>query len=233
MPSLGFLVLHGFAGSIADVSPLIQFLRNRGHLVVAPTLAGHDGDRLHLQQSSREQWVQTAEAFYQQLAEQVDTIVVIGFSMGGLLSFHLAATRQVDLLFTLCTPYHYWDARQAFLYMKDDFISSSKKYWNSLVRIPFSSMLHFRRLLSETKPILPQITCPYYIIQGLRDDTVKATSADKLRQHVSSKHVEVKYFNHSGHVILLGPETEQVIHYIDEMLMRQFPDSYGNTTVLF
>ncbi|QDX91437.1 alpha/beta fold hydrolase [Brevibacillus laterosporus] len=231
--TLGFLVLHGFAGTIDDVLPLVQFLRNQGYTVECPTLEGHGADRDHLKRSTRGQWIHSAEQAYQRLSMRVDITVVIGFSMGGLLAFHLATHYPVGILFTLCTPYYYWDVRQSLSHLKEDFSTYSNKYLSSLFRIPLSSMMQFRLLLAETKLIMHRITCPYYIIQGKRDDTVQAISAEYLQQKVTSKQTTVQYFPNSGHLILQGPESQKVISYINHVLQQELPDLYGKTTVLF
>lgn len=231
--TLGFLVLHGFAGKMNDVLPLVQFLRSQGYTVECPTLEGHGTDRYHLKHSTRQQWIHSAEHAYQRLSMRVDVTVIIGFSMGGLLAFHLAARYPVRLLFTLCTPYYYWDIPQSLSNLKADFSNYSNKYLASLFRIPLTSMLQFRRLLAETKLMMHRVTCPYYIIQGKRDDTVQAVSAEYLQRKVTSKQTAVQYFPNSGHIILHGPESQQVISYINHVLQQELPDLYGKTTVLF
>ncbi|MCR8995883.1 carboxylesterase [Brevibacillus laterosporus] len=231
--TLGFLVLHGFAGKMNDVLPLVQFLRSQGYTVECPTLEGHGTDRYHLKHSTRQQWIHSAEHAYQRLSMRVDITVIIGFSMGGLLAFHLAARYPVRLLFTLCTPYYYWDIPQSLSNLKEDFSNYSNKYLASLFRIPLTSMLQFRRLLAETKLMMHRVTCPYYIIQGKRDDTVQAVSAEYLQRKVTSKQTTVQYFPNSGHIILHGPEAQQVISYINHVLQQELPDLYGKTTVLF
>jgi esterase/lipase len=80
--------------------------------------------------------------------------------------------------------------------------------------LPLARMLQFRRLLHETKQILPDVTCPYSILQGEQDDTVQAVSAEHLRQRVGSTEVTIDYFPRSGHLILHGPEADDAIGLI-------------------
>ena len=217
--SIGCLILHGFAGDVKDVLPLARYLQRQGYLIECPTLEGHGMTRRHLGRSNRHQWIGSAVEAYQRLAMRTGKIVVIGFSMGGLLAFQVANRHPVSLLITLNTPYHYWDFRQIYRYLREDFRTYSAKYIKSMT-IPFRSLLQFRKLLAETKEILPRIDCPYHIIQANRDDTVHVKSAEQLRQSVASEDVSVTYFENSGHLLLLGPESDDIIQAVYRMVRQ-------------
>ncbi len=220
MSRIGCLVIHGFAGDIHEVLPLANALKEQGYVVECPTLEGHGIGRRHLARSTRAEWVRSAHEAYKRLAMRSDKIVVIGFSMGGLLAFHLASTYPVKQLVTINTPYHYWDIQQAWRNLREDYRPHARRYMRSLIKIPVRSMLQFRRLLAETKRLLPRVTCPYLILQGQKDDTVKAISAQHLRQQAGSTQVEIAYFPHSGHLLLQGPEAKEAIQLIQATIAR-------------
>lgn len=218
MSQIGCLVIHGFAGDIHEVISLAAALRAQGYIVECPTLEGHGAGRKRLGRSTREEWVRSAHEAYKRLSMRTDEVVVIGFSMGGLLGIHLASTYPVRQLVTINTPYYYWDIRQAWRNLREDCRSHLSRYWKSLVKIPIPSMLQFRRLLAETKTLLPRVTCPYLILQGLKDDTVKSASATHLREHVGSDQVDIVYFPDSGHLLLKGSEAEEAIRLIEQQI---------------
>jgi carboxylesterase len=214
MTKVGCLILHGFAGEVREVLPLARALQEEGYAIECPTLTGHGLGRRELRKSTRQDWLFSAEEGYKRLAMRAEKIVMIGFSMGGLLAFQLAAKYPVHFLCTISTPYYYWDLRQAVRKLSSDPRVHLPRYLNSATRIPVASMLQFRRLLKETKLILPQVTCPYAILQGEQDDTVQAISAEYLRQKVGSTVVTVDYFAHSDHLLLLGPEAQEAISLV-------------------
>ncbi|MGD8190795.1 alpha/beta hydrolase [Brevibacillus ginsengisoli] len=218
MRQIGCLVIHGFAGDVHEVITLATALKDQGYIVECPTLEGHGLGRKHLGKSSREKWVRSAHEAYKRLAMRTDEIVVIGFSMGGLLGVHLASSYPIKQLVTINTPYYYWDIGQAWRNLREDTRGHFRRYLNSLVKIPVPSMLQFRRLLAETKQLLPKVNCPYLILQGLKDDTVKSVSAEHLRQHVDSDQVEIVYFPESGHLLLKGSEAKEAIRLIQEQI---------------
>ncbi|GAA4713628.1 alpha/beta hydrolase [Brevibacillus fulvus] len=225
MSTVGFLILHGFAGDVHEVLPLARYLHEQGYVIECPTLEGHGLGRRFLARSTRQQWVRSAEEAYKRLQMRAETIIVIGFSMGGLLAFHVARKYPVQLLFTINTPYKYWDLKQVWRNLRKDPAMHLSRYWRSTRKIPLRSMLQFRRLLAETKPLLPEVTCPYVILQGKEDDTVKAISAVHLQKQVGSSQVTVQYFAHSGHLLLQGTEAAEAIRFIDEQVKRYLADN--------
>lgn len=220
---VGCLIIHGFAGDIHDVLPLAQRLREDGYEVECPTLEGHGSSRRHLAKSNRQDWIRSAEEAYKRLSMRADTIVVIGFSMGGLLSFHIATTYPVKLLITLNTPYKYWDVKQAMRYLRTDFQTHCRRYLHGIGRIPVRSMFQFRLLLSETKSLLPQVSVPYVLFQAKQDDTVHAVSATLLADRVGTKTTQINWFEHSNHMLLHGPEKEEAIEEVIATIRKHCP----------
>ncbi|MBO8165072.1 MAG: alpha/beta fold hydrolase [Brevibacillus sp.] len=212
--TLGCLVIHGFAGDVHEVLPLARALREAGYAVECPTLDGHGLTRRELGKSTRHAWLSSAEEAYKRLAMRADRIVLIGFSMGGLLAIQIAARHRAELLFTINTPYYYWDLGQAARNLKSQFRPHFSRYIQSMVRIPLRSMLQFRLLLGETKQRMSDVRCPCVILQAQQDDTVKAISAEHLKRHLGSTETSVYYFPQSGHKLLLDVEAEQAIQLI-------------------
>ncbi|UFJ39791.1 alpha/beta fold hydrolase [Brevibacillus humidisoli] len=220
----GCLVIHGFAGDVYEVLPLAQQLKDAGYAVECPTLEGHGLTRRQLARSKRHDWLGSAEEAYKRLAMRADPIVLIGFSMGGLLAIHLASKYPSEMLITVNTPYQYWDLGQVVRNLRSDFRPHASRYLNSMTRIPVSSMLQFRLLLTETKQIMPKVTCPSVILQTKRDDTVKAISAEHLKRELGSEDCSVYYFPESGHKLLLDVEAEQAIRLIQEQIDQRLTD---------
>lgn len=220
MSTIGCLIIHGFAGDVKEVMPLARHLRDLGYVIECPTLEGHGVNRRTLGQSTRKMWINSAEEAYKRLAMRADRIVVIGFSMGGLLAFQIASRYPVELLFTINTPYYYWDVRQALHNVRENPRLHLPRYVSGLTRIPLRSMVQFRLLLGETKRLLPEVSCPYVILQAKRDDTVKWASAEHLAKHVGSQPA-VAYFANSGHLLLHDKDAAAAIDFIARTLQER------------
>lgn len=217
----GCLIIHGFAGDVYEVLPLAKALQAAGYAVECPTLEGHGLGRRHLARSTRHQWIFSAEEAYKRLTMRAERIVLIGFSMGGLLAIQLAARYPAELLVMINTPYFYWDIGQALRNLRRDFRPHASRYLSSLMRIPLTSMLQFRRLLAESKRMLPTVNCPCVILQAKQDDTVRASSAEYLKKRLGSAACSLHYFPASGHKLLLDVEADEAIDLIKQQIAQR------------
>ncbi|MEO1694820.1 MAG: alpha/beta fold hydrolase [Pseudomonadota bacterium] len=93
----GVLLIHGLGGTPAEMRLIAQGLHRQGHTVLCPMLRGHGGSDLLLSTTRWEQWLETVQTAYAQLAERCDHIVIGGQSAGGMLAIHLAAEKPANL----------------------------------------------------------------------------------------------------------------------------------------
>lgn len=101
----GVLLIHGFSASTSEFKYLIQELKSLGIPFYAPTLTGFGLINSHLLRAvSPEDWKRDVVYAYDNLNMLCDEIDVVGHSMGGLLTMHLAAVRNIRKLI-LTSPY--------------------------------------------------------------------------------------------------------------------------------
>jgi len=207
---VGCLIIHGFAGNFSEIEPLNKHLLKEGFITLCPKLEGHTGNKKDLAGTNYLQWLQSAEEGLIKLKEKCEEIILIGFSMGGLIAINLALKHKISALITLSTPIYYWDIKRVGLNIIDDFKNMEfinfKSYVKAAFRIPFVAMINFKLLLSKTKPLVNEIQCPIFVAQGLIDDTVKHKSAEYIYTKSASKIKEVKYYDNSKHVICCGKD---------------------------
>ena len=86
----GALVLHGFTGNPQSMRDLALALSDAGFTVELPLLPGHGTDIADMLPTRWEDWSAAAEEAYTELAARSDGVVVVGLSMGGLLTVWLA-----------------------------------------------------------------------------------------------------------------------------------------------
>ena len=103
----GVLLVHGLAGTPNEVRLLGRSLQGAGFEVHGVQLAGHCGSLDDLVATHWRDWAESVHAAAQRLRARVDRLVVMGLSMGAVLSLELAATRPdlVDGVGALSTSF--------------------------------------------------------------------------------------------------------------------------------
>ena len=98
---VGVLLVHGLAGTPAEVRYVAGGLARLGYTVHCPQLAGHGGTEADLTASTWEDWYQTCSDSLDELRLTCDTVLVGGLSTGAILGLLLAARRPADVQGTL------------------------------------------------------------------------------------------------------------------------------------
>ena len=88
----GFLLIHGFTATTAEVRPLAKKLHNIGYTVTGPLLPGHGTHPDDMLRTLWPMWVEKVKESYEILMDQCQRVFVGGESLGGLLALEL--TRQ-------------------------------------------------------------------------------------------------------------------------------------------
>jgi carboxylesterase len=217
-----FLIIHGFGGNSSEINSLAEYLRNNGATVSCPPLKGHDGNRKSMAGISRKDWILSCEVEYLRLAKDFESIIIIGFSTGGLIAINLAIKYPIKAIITISTPIYVWNLKQVFknitIGSKSERMKSLRWYLYSATSFPISALLQFQILLHKTKSLLLKITCPICILQGLDDDTVNSKSASYIYKKVSSPIKKLHFLEKAGHVVLKGPAAKDAIKKIQEFL---------------
>lgn len=93
----GVLLIHGLTGTPAEMRVLAKGLQRAGHTVYGVQLAGHCGTHEDLIATTWQDWYASVQAAADTLRAQVDSMQVVGLSMGALLALKLAADRPTDI----------------------------------------------------------------------------------------------------------------------------------------
>lgn len=221
MNTYSILIIHGFAGSIEEVFPLATYFNEKGYQTRLVKLHGHQGSRKELAKSSYSQWLNSVREEYAILKKTSKNIIVIGFSMGGLLAINLHKELNFNAVISICTPIKYWNLKIIFQNLLSDFKHKSptylKKYLNSAT-IPFRSLLNFRILLYKTQKCIHLIDVPIFIAHSALDDTAHYKSANFIYENTISTIKQLIFYPNSEHKICLGVERNQLFYDIEKFI---------------
>lgn len=222
---LGSLLIHGFTGSPEEIQPLHYELEQKGFQVMAPILKGHCGERRDLKQACWQDWVESAESGLQELFEQNQKVIIVGFSMGGLIAAHLASRYPVDRL-VLLSPAMYapnyqqilQDIRESIRNKEGILTERMMDYIQKFMNTPIKTIRQFRLLVKNLSKDLPNVNVPTLIIHGNRDDVVHPRSAKHIYDSISSDEKRLYYLPRSKHIICHDEEAEDVKNLVTSFL---------------
>jgi carboxylesterase len=217
MNNTGCLLIHGFAGSRQELEPLRLCLEQSGYSVAVPVLKGHEATPRELKRASRRDWIACAQAALDELRASCKTVVVIGFSMGGLVATNLYLDNGFDGIVFINTPVYYTDFRRMLFNLYSNFRSYIRKYIVSTRDKPLHAMIEFQLLLSGTKPKFGKIGCKALVLQAMDDDVVNPKSAEYIFTRLKGIK-EIEKVRSGGHVVLLGEGSQEVCSHVQHFL---------------
>lgn len=193
----GVLFIHGFTGGTYEVQPFVSYVKKHTDWSVeVPTLPGH-GVTLNLRNVSAENWLMEAELAMRRLKKRVDRVIIVGFSMGGLIAMYLALRYRVDRLILLSAAAKYISP---LVLLEDAKIilteSVTKKYTSNtfyhlynykLTHTPIKAVFEFLKIVKTVKPYFDYITCPVCIVQGEKDGIVPFSTAQHLYEKLGGE----------------------------------------------
>lgn len=103
--STGLLLIHGFMGMPGELRSLGAYLATQGYTVSGMLVARHGQAPAALYGVRWPEWYASAEAALQHLMIRCERVVIVGFSMGGLLGLRLAAHYPVAGVVSLAAAF--------------------------------------------------------------------------------------------------------------------------------
>lgn len=186
----GVLFIHGFTGGTYEVQPFVSYIEKYTEWSVeVPTLPGH-GVTLDLGNVSAQNWLMEAELAMRRLRKRVDRVIVVGFSMGGLIAMYLALRYPVDRLVLLSAAAKYISPSILLEDVKIMLGESITKNYTSdtfyhlyhykLAHTPMKAIFEFLKIVKMVEPYYTQIKSPVCIVQGEKDGIVPVGTARHL-----------------------------------------------------
>lgn len=216
---VGVLLLHGFTSSVRTVDGMVPDLEERGIPYRLPVLRGHGTVYTDLAGTTADDWYDDAEEALEDLAREVDKVVVVGLSMGGLVAINLGIRHpdKVAGVVTLAASLRFRDPLIPFTPILARLVKSwpSPEAFNSgehrihnenyprFMTDSFLSLLHYGM---NTEKRLRQLEVPICVMQSKRDSIILPESANIIYRDVSSRYRELHWFEKSGHE--LGQDLE-------------------------
>lgn len=242
---IGILFFHGYCGGPFEVEPLIKHIKNIYPNVYIRTFYhfGHSSYE-KLVNVQYEQWIKLAEAEYETMTMSFEKVIVVGYSMGGVIAGHIASKYDVYRLILLSAAFNYinykliWDESSSKLFDKINIFfrkfkkKVTEKQENNLPGIGWikskakatgvSSTREFQKLVAYVRPNIGTIHCPTLVVDAGNDFLVPPSSAEYIISEIDSKFIEYLNLPNSAHNVCHTKDKvdrktlfDKVIEFID------------------
>jgi carboxylesterase len=234
--TVGCLLLHGYTGTPKEMRELGEHLAAAGHTVLGIRLPGHGTNEGDLQRMRAADWLASVEDGRHLLRSSCTRLVLLGLSMGGVLSLLTAARHAVDGVVAMATPYRTPDPRARWLRPLGRPLSLFWRYaakgpsdWRdrraeadhlSYRRLPVRAGLEVDKLIRTMRHHLPRVTAPALLIYSRGDAAVPPSHAEALHRALGSARKEIFWVENSGHVLTRDAERGRVFEAVSDFVRR-------------
>ena len=229
---LGVLLIHGFTGSPIEMYPMGEYLARQGLTVMGVRLAGHGTTPEEMSETGWQDWVASAREALERLDAEREQVYVAGYSLGGIITLHLASRYPIDGAVLLATPLYQTDWRQVLVPFAKHFVryislggpespdpAIRAQFW-SYDRAPVRCMDELLRFMRRARQELPQVKVPLLIMHGDLDQTVPPGCPQEIYDRTASTDKAVLRFANSTHSLPADHDREDVWQRAYEFIAR-------------
>ncbi len=215
-------MLHGFTGNPQSMRGLAMALADAGFTVEMPLLPGHGTDISDMIPTRWKDWSEAAEAAYDELAARCDAVVVVGLSMGGMLSVWLAERHPEIAAIAVVNPLIVPPDADTLAFVQSmvdggeevapgigSDIAMEGAVESAYPGLPLQAVLSLFAAASEVEAGLESVTCPVLVFTSVQDHVVDPASSDVLAARVKGP-VERVTLERSYHVATLDYDKDEI-----------------------
>ncbi len=206
------VLLHGYGQTSKIHMPYIEKLKELGD-VFAPTLTGHFESEV-VDIKSYKELITPNLKLLTLLKKHYKRIILIGYSLGGIVSIKLASRIRPDKLILISTPIKY--NFDAFKRSAQYLLAKYKEVKNTKESLGLKTYLEMYRIASHAKRRLKYIDCDVLCIHGELDELNPIEQSRYILDKISSQNREfyiakgVDHFTLEHHEVILP----KIIEYI-------------------
>ena len=231
---VGCLLIHGFTASPQEVSGLGRWLAAAGLTVNGVLLAGHGTTPSDLNETTWRDWYASVEAGYWRLAAHCRSVFVLGLSLGGALSLHLAAHRPVAGVVAMAAPLEVGEPllplASTIGRVMPTLPKSSKSDWFdpeaagrrvAYDRYPLLAAAQLANFLRHLRDDLADVRVPALLIHSYQDRRVPPSNMPLIYDMLGSEDKRMVWIDGSNHILTDDAQREQVWRLCREFVVAR------------
>lgn len=237
--STACLLVHGLGCGPIQMRELAENLCDWGFTARGILLPGHCGNRGGLALSTLNDWIEKVEYEYHHLKSEYEDVMVVGFSLGALLTLQLALKHPLERIILMGVPMfmirEYLPINSLIKFCKK-FIKrvktikrkcymESDAYSGYLhqpieTHYPLQTLHELRQIIDTVKPKLKDIKSQSLIIHSRKDMIAAPASARYLIEHLGSDDKRLVWLEQSHHLMMYDNEKWIVLNAVKEFLLE-------------
>lgn len=230
---IALLLIHGLAASPWEVLEIGKKAFQTGFSAYGVRLAGHGTSVEDLEKQSWKEWVRSVREGYDLLTRFSDRVVLVGESLGGLLSLYAASEQLGEGVITLAAPLCLkWLPRMIIRSVPPPirFLDRKLAPGTEPYYYPRHSVHALREMLDLSRVVeqrLTQVRQPLFVLQSERDSRVDPESGRRIYEKAGAGVRELITFSRDKgipHVMTTreNPVLDEVLERLFSFLKRNF-----------
>ena len=238
---VGCLLVHGFPGAPEEMRWLGAHLAKQGYTTLGIRLFGHATTPDDLRRARWQDWMANVEDGYHWIDGACSQVVVIGFSLGGMLTLTFAAQIPFAGAVAMATP---WELPPLVKRLRPITHPLSKVWrfrtpsepsgWRDkeAERLnidypvqPLRAISEIFDLNLEMRSWLERVECPVSLIYSTGDLTVPTDHPQQIYAALGSQDKTLAWVENSGHVLPRDAEREKVFSTVTDFVSRVTGDA--------
>ena len=104
----------------------------------------------------------------------------------------------------------YWNTHVNYKKIEGKSPEEIEKEMNEFQKIPMDTIKALQNLIADVRDHIDMIYAPLFVVQARNDGMINTDSANIIYNRTESTQKEIKWYEHSGHVITLDKEKDQL-----------------------
>ena len=237
---LGVYLIHGFSSTTYEVKKLADYLAEQGYKVKADNLPGHGTTLSDCNSTKYTEWLSFVEQGIAEMYSACDKVIVIGVSMGAVLSLHLGSLFPVDgiivasALFKFKNEFNIRVMNRLFHRIKKtipkrstfnpDQVKVKKIQFYGYSQYPLSALNEMRKMIDKVKLNLHKISSSVLLIHSTVDLTAPIENFQFIQDHLTTKDLHTLALHKTGHNVFDTElsDKELIFSHIDTFINKIF-----------